>query len=262
MPDPCGDITATILGSGTGVPSLSRSACALLARTGGARILFDCGPGTMRRLLEAGVGILELTHIVLTHFHPDHTAELVPLLFATRNPEAGPGRSAPLTIVAGRGFGAFLSGLRAVYGRSIDIGDGMLAVIEMATERPDRREFGPFALASAPVDHNPESLAFRLTGPGGRSLVYSGDTDFSPALIDLAAGADLLVCECSHPEGLKVRGHLTPGEAGEIASRAGVRKLVLTHFYPACEGADLAVECRRTWSGPLALAADLAVYRL
>jgi ribonuclease BN (tRNA processing enzyme) len=255
-------ITATILGSGTGVPSLSRSACALLAETAGARVLFDCGPGTMRRLLEAGCGIFDLTHIFLSHFHPDHTAELVPLLFATRNPAAGPGRRAPLTLVAGRGFAGFFARLKAAYGDWIDIGPGMLAVIELETGGPAHRDFPDFAIDSAPVDHSPESLAFRLTARGGRSLVYSGDTDFTAGLAALARRADLFVCECATPEGHKVRGHLTPGEAGELASRAEVGTLVLTHFYPVCENADIAAECRRTWSGPLALATDLAVFRL
>jgi len=74
----------TILGSGTCVPSLTRSACAVLLETSGSRLLFDLGPGTMRRLLEAGVTIEEIDWIVLSHFHPDHSAELAPYLFASR----------------------------------------------------------------------------------------------------------------------------------------------------------------------------------
>jgi ribonuclease BN (tRNA processing enzyme) len=73
----------------------------------------------------------------------------------------------------------------------------------------------------------------------------------------LAKGADLLICESAQPDSLQVKGHLTPSLAGETATRAGVRKLVLTHFYPDCEGVDLAQECRQTYSGPLILAEDL-----
>jgi ribonuclease BN (tRNA processing enzyme) len=107
------------------------------------------------------------------------------------------------------------------------------------------------------VEHSPQSIAFRITGPGGRRLVYSGDTDYSESLVDLARGADLLICESSFPEEHKVRGHLTPAMAGDIAARAAVRRLMLTHFYPACDRADIEGECRRTYRGPLVLARDL-----
>ena len=93
----------TILGSGTCVPSLKRSSCAILVACGSSRILVDCGPGTMRRLLEAGTEISEISHILLSHFHPDHSGELVPFLFSSKYP-GKKCRSEPLTIVAGKGF--------------------------------------------------------------------------------------------------------------------------------------------------------------
>jgi len=110
---------------------------------------------------------------------------------------------------------------------------------------------------SLPVDHNPESIAYRITSSGGISMVYSGDTDFSENLVTLSKDADLLICESALPDELKVKGHLTPSLAGEIAERANVRKLVLTHFYPECDQVDIEKECRKTYSGPLLLAEDL-----
>ena len=67
----------TLLGSGTCVPSLSRSSCSILLETRGNRILFDAGAGTIRRLLEAGTTIFDISYIFLSHFHPDHSAEIV-----------------------------------------------------------------------------------------------------------------------------------------------------------------------------------------
>ena len=125
------------------------------------------------------------------------------------------------------------------------------------TSRYDQRDFGGFHLQSAPVAHNPESLAYRVTGSDGRSVVYSGDTDYSENLIGLAENADVLVCESAFPDERKVDGHLTPSLAGEIATRAGVRKLVLTHFYPECDAVDIEAQCRKTYAGPLFLATDL-----
>ena len=78
----------TILGSGTCVPSLKRSACSVLLKIKDSLILLDSGPGTMRRILEAGVEIFDITYIFFSHFHPDHTGELVSFLFASKYPES------------------------------------------------------------------------------------------------------------------------------------------------------------------------------
>lgn len=256
MADHAPNLRVTILGSGTCVPSLTRSACSVLLESRGEKWLFDCGPGTLRRLLEAGTTIFEISQLFLSHLHPDHTADLVPLLFATKYPD-GDRRTFPLTVTAGRGFGDFFNRLKAAYGGWIEIGEGMLRIIEMSTDGLDRREMGGLRLETAPMNHSPQSIAFRVTGPAGRSMVYSGDTDFSEPLIEFAAGADLLICESAFPEAHRVAGHLTPALAGEIAARARVGRLVLTHFYPICDRVDIEAECRRTYSGPLTLAQDL-----
>jgi len=250
------DITVTILGSGTCVPSLKRSACSVLIETGESKLLMDSGAGTMRRLLEAGTTIFELSHIFYSHFHPDHTAELVPLLFATKYPDSHR-RKTPLTIGAGAGFAKFFKGLKDVYGSWIELAPGMLHIMELDSAGPDSIRYDDFGVKSLPVEHNPESRAFRITGSRRKSVVYSGDTDYSDNLVALAQDADLLICESAMPDALKVAGHLTPSVAGEIASRANVGQLVLTHLYPECDQTDIAKECRRTYSGPLVLAEDL-----
>jgi ribonuclease BN (tRNA processing enzyme) len=210
----------------------------------------------MRRLLEAKTTIFDLDYILYSHFHPDHSAELVPLIFATKYPD-GNRRQVPLTIIGGRGLTDFFAGLKAVYGKWIELSDGLLKFIELDNKSKDSRNFDNFAIESAPVEHNPESIAYRITSADDNSVVYSGDTDFSENLIELAKDADLLICESALPDSMQVKGHLTPSMAGEIASRAGVKKLVLTHFYPYCEDVDITQECRKTYLGPLLLAEDL-----
>ena len=74
------DMIVTILGSGTCVPSLERSSCSVMMEVSGAKLLFDSGPGTMRRLLRTKTTIFDIDYIFYSHFHPDHTAELVPFL--------------------------------------------------------------------------------------------------------------------------------------------------------------------------------------
>jgi len=255
MPNP-DKLSVTILGSGTCVPSLKRSSCSVLMRTGDNILLFDSGVGTMKRLLEAGVVIFDVSFIFYSHFHPDHTSELVPFLFSNKYPD-GSRRKKPLTLVAGNGFLKFYENLKLVYGHWIELDSDFLNMIELDNTHHDMRRFDDFRVETLPVEHNPESIAYRITGPGGASVVYSGDTDFSDNLVMLSKDADLLICESALPDELKVKGHLTPSLAGEIAKRANVRKLVLTHFYPECDLVDVKKECRKTYSGPLVLAEDL-----
>lgn len=250
------EMSVTILGSGTCVPSLKRSSCSILMNIRDKFLLFDSGAGTMRKLLENRVEIYDVSFIFYSHFHPDHTAELVPFLFANKYPD-GSRRKIPLTMMAGRGFAKFYENLKNVYGHWIELAPGLLTIVELDNTGHDMREFDDFKVESLPVEHNPESIAFRITSSAGISMVYSGDTDFSENLVTLSKDADLLICESAFPDELKVKGHLTPSLAGEIADRANVRKLVLTHFYPECDQVDIEKECRKTYSGPLLLAEDL-----
>ncbi|MBW2642933.1 MAG: MBL fold metallo-hydrolase [Deltaproteobacteria bacterium] len=250
------EISVTILGSGTCVPSLRRSSCSILTKIRDNFLVFDSGAGTMHKLLENGIEIFEVSFVFYSHFHPDHTGELVPFLFANKYPD-GSRRKIPLTLMAGRGFAKFYDNLKNVYGHWIELAPGLLNIVEFDNTGYDIREFDDFKVESLPVEHNPESIAFRITSSGGTSMVYSGDTDFSENLVTLSKDADLLICESALPDELKVKGHLTPSLAGEIADRANVRKLVLTHFYPECDQVDIEKQCRKTYSGPLLLAEDL-----
>lgn len=242
-----------VLGSGTAIPHPRRGSAGNLVRTSGLTLLVDAGTGTLQKLAVLGVSLAGLDAVALTHFHLDHTAELAPLLFALRNP--GIGRTRALTLLGAPGVREFHRRLHRLYGTWIEPG-GYPLRIEEISRRP--ASLGPLVLSAFPVAHAPESVAFRIEDAGtGKILAISGDTDVCEGLVDAARGADVAVFECSFPEGRKVEGHLTPGEAGRIASRAAVRRLVLTHFYPECEGEDLVGPCRRTFSGEILLAEDL-----
>lgn len=249
-------MTVTILGSGTCVPSLDRSSCSVCVKTEKSLLLFDVGPGTMRRLLESGNTVFDISHLFLSHLHPDHTGEIVSLLFANKYGN-GFRRRQPLTIVAARGFSTFYNRLKTAYGQWIELSPGLLNVVELDDKAYDACTFLDFKVESHAMNHIDGSLAYRVTGTGGKSIVYSGDTDVCDNLVALSRDADLLICESAHPDDLKAKGHLTPSLAGEMARRANVRKLVLTHFYPECDHVDIAGQCRKTYDGPLILARDL-----
>lgn len=224
-------------------------------------MLFDAGPGTMHRLLGTGTDIFDISFIFISHFHPDHTGELASFLFATKYPDQSR-RKDLLTVVSGKGFIKFYNNLKTAYKQWIELAPGLFKIIELDNKGYDFRRFNDFTVESYPVEHNCESIGYKITDSRQKTIVYSGDTDYSDNLVVLAKDADLFICESALPDSLKVPGHLTPSLAGEIAKRANVRKLVLTHFYPECDAVDVEKECRKTYSGPLALAEDLMSFTL
>lgn len=240
-----------ILGSGTAIPSPKRGSPGLLVKAADYFLLFDGGSGTLRTLAKAGISFAELDRVFYTHLHPDHTGDLVPLLFALRSPDYQ--RSKPLFIAGPKGFKAFFEKLQTAYGHWIDPMDYDLVLQELQEETV--RGEG-FQVIPAPVQHIKHSLAYRVEAEG-RSLVFSGDTAYCEGIIELAKGADLLVLECSFPDERANPHHLTPSQAGEIAALAGCRRLVLTHFYPICDRCDILAQCRKTYNGEVTLAEDL-----
>ena len=159
--------------------------------------------------------------------------------------------------VAPKGFNQFLTLLKRPYGNWLDLPDGLMKIEELHTGREDKKEFDNFTILSAPVDHTPHSLGFRIEDSSGKVIVYSGDTGYCKEIVDLSRGADLLILESSFPGGEEIKGHLTPSHAGDIATRSGVKRLLLTHFYPECLKTDIETQCRKTYQGELILATDL-----
>lgn len=240
----------TILGSGTAVPVGDRFPAGYLLAIGERRVLVDCGPGVLRRLAQAGTTLRALDALLLTHYHTDHCADLAALLFALRSPHfAGRG---PLHV-----FGA--PGL-------VRLVDALTAAWPWLSSRPYRlvlREITPgaFALGDAtvqaiPIRHTAQSLGYRITH-ASRAIAFSGDADECDELVDLARDVDVFVCEAATPDGQKLDGHLTPGLAGGHAERAGAKRLVLTHFYPECDGHDLRAQAASRFGGDIVLAEDL-----
>ncbi|MGZ3536202.1 MAG: MBL fold metallo-hydrolase, partial [Thermodesulfobacteriota bacterium] len=112
-------------------------------------------------------------------------------------------------------------------------------------------------ILSKPMAHISESVGYRIEFKDGKSITVSGDTDYCQNIIDLAQGVNVLVLECSFPDGKKVEGHLTPALAGRIASESRCRKLILYHLYPICDQYDILMQCRKVYQGEVLLAEDL-----
>lgn len=248
-------VEITVLGSGTVTPSLERNASGLLVRAAGLRMLVDIGPGIMRRLCEAQIDAKLIDAIFITHFHPDHVSDLVPFLFAS-NYEYGEIRSAPFHVVGPVGLEQFYHGLVQVYGHWIVPTGDRLILNELSAQAKDSLQVGDVKVSSIPAAHSFPSLHYRFDAEEV-SVTISGDTDFSEALIELAQATDVLICEASLPDGLKQPGHLIPSEVGRIAQQAKAKRLILTHFYPPCEHADMVGQAAATFHGDVAMAQDL-----
>jgi ribonuclease BN (tRNA processing enzyme) len=156
-----------------------------------------------------------------------------------------------------------LASLRELHGHWLDAATYTLTLVTLggndgAGEGADGSSvsFGTWSVRAFPVKHIESSLSYRITDDRGKVLAFSGDSDVCDSLVEMARGADVLLIEASSPDGQKAEGHLTPSEAGEIARRAGVGRVVLTHFYPACDQADMLGQLRRTYSGEAVLAED------
>jgi ribonuclease Z len=233
------DLDVVFLGTSGSAPTARRAPSALLVRRGGERLLFDCGEGTQRQLLQSAVGLVDLQEIFLTHFHADHYLGLPGMLktFALR------GRDVPLTVYGPPGLRQLYDALRLVFGKltypvelvEVRAGDalerdgykllvypvehGTTAVGYALNELPRPGRFDAEAADALGVPPGPERGALQrgdsvtlddgrviapadLLGPprAGRAIVYPGDTAPSEIVQALAEGADLLIHEATFAE--------------------------------------------------------------
>ncbi len=219
----------TILGSGTCIPNTKRGSSGYLIQTSNSKILLDCGSGTTWKLEEIGVNYLEIDHIFFSHIHPDHTGDLVPFLFGTKYNHYQK-RERPLNLWGGKGFIKLFGALKKAYSNWIVPKD--LCVDEI---KGGSQTYEDFKILTTKVPHIESSLAYRIESEG-KSIVYSGDTDYSESLINLAAKCDLLIIECAlADDDHKIKGHLTPTEVIKTINAANPKKAVITHLYPECD---------------------------
>ena len=242
-----------IIGSGTGVPSLKRASPALMVvMATKEHLLFDTGPGTLRQMQHLGYDYRTPDYIFYTHFHVDHIADLAAFLFAAKYPSSP--RRKPLVLVGPEGFKDFYRRLLDLYGDQL-LSDLYELKIREIKEMPIIKR--NWKITARHLPHTESSLGYRLEDEEGKVVVYSGDTDYAPELIELAKEADLLILESSFPDEIKVGGHLTPRLAGRAAREANCKRLLLTHFYPECDRVDILSQCCQEYDGEIILALDM-----
>ncbi len=241
-----------VIGSGTGIPSLRRSSPALFLFSGTSKVLIDSGPGALRKMLEIGLTYQDMDLILYTHIHPDHVADLVPILFACKYSDLP--RKKELVCIGGRGFKNFFNQTKKIYGHWIEPSTYSFHIKEIAKGPIPFRDLKIYA---KPMSHLQGSVGFRIEMKNGKTIAFSGDTDYCQNIVELAFKVNLLILECSFPDSKKVEGHLTPSLAGRIANESQCQKLILTHFYPPCDQVDLLHQCQKVFKGEIVLAEDL-----
>lgn len=214
-----------LLGTGTGVPDPDRDFTHLVWDGPGGPLLVDAGGSTYQRLLKAGIEPVNLSAILLTHSHPDHINGLPALLFsmylAGRREKPIPIYGLEPTLELTQRFVEALG--MEIYAtpvewKTIAAGD-TLPLAE------------GWILRTAPTLHSRPCIALRWEETAtGRAICYSCDTAPCPEVEELARGAQILIHEATTPGPFP--SHTSPLQAGEVAARAGINRLILVHYSP------------------------------
>ncbi len=216
----------TVLGCGPAAPQPDTPASGLLLDSANATVLLDCGSGVAGRL-RAIRDPRSLTAVVISHMHADHSLDLGILRYSF----AWPGVEDKLPVFLPPGGLAKLDMLATVISERPRFFHDAFAVSEYD---PDAvLQIADLSFAFTRSRHYVPSWAMEITDQGGTRLVYSSDTGPNPRLDEIAAGADLLVCEATLQDASEddlERGHMTPEEAIEMGRRARAGLTVLTHF--------------------------------
>lgn len=215
-------------------------------------ILVDCASNPILRLRKAGIHYDEVSDLVITHFHADHVSGLPNLLMDMWIL----GRKKEFRIYGSEPTISRVKKMMALF--EWDTWQKMYPVsfhIIPAKELNLVVENSNFRILSSPMDHLIPTLGLRIENiKTGHITAYSCDTNPDPRTVRLAADADILIHEATGP----YEGHSTPGQAGEIASRAGVNKLYLIHYsiYGDKTAQSITLEAKKTFPGEVILAED------
>jgi len=244
------DFKITTIGWWGAYPSAGDATSGYLLQSNDRNILVDCGSGVLSRL-QNHIELQNLDAVVLSHYHWDHTADIGCLQYAARILMDLDQRKKPLEI----------------YGHAEDDNFSGLSYLQYsrgcAIDPRTVLELGTFGFTFSRNIHPDPCYSIRVEH-ADRCMVYIADTAWTDDLVRFAKNADLLLCESSlYDEYLgMIPGHLTAGEAGEIATRAGVQHLVLTHLPHFGNHKRLLEQAGRKFAGKIELASTGKMWQL
>src|SRR5262245_6123433 len=196
------DLRVMLLGTGTPILNVDRFGMGTLVEAGGQRLLFDAGRGVAIRLHQAKVPLRSIDSVFITHLHSDHIAGL-PDLYATSAQGSGGRRTLPLNIRGPVGVDNVARGIELMFTDNNrirvagqEISAGSLNILAQVNPPDGGTVYakGGVKVTAFLVDHGHVKPAYGYRiDYGGRAVVLSGDTTYSPNLIDYAKGVDLLI---------------------------------------------------------------------
>ena len=264
-----------LLGSGVPTPNPKRMGDCVAVVTRGQPLLFDCGRGAVTQLVSAGIDPAQVEQVFLTHHHLDHTIGLPDLLFGSWIV----GRNTAVNVYGPPGTSHFVRSIFEVFKLDFEARSckrkSRLEAIPKEIDEGLVWEVPGFRVSAVRVKHIANSFAYRIDTED-RSIVFSGDTQPCPALVEFAKGADVLIHEVffspEHEEQGAPYGrhagfvthdwanhlhHTKPHEVGKIATEAGVKKLVLSHLWSNRDGDKLKEIVAKDFSGEIVVGEDL-----
>lgn len=228
----------TVLGGAGGWPPAGGACSGYLIEHDGFRLFVDPGYATLPRLLEI-VPVDAIDAVLVSHGHPDHVADLNPLLRARSMRDDPP---SPLVVYSPP------DALRRVL--ALDQVEALARACDVRVfEAGESIRIGPFGIESRPLPHFVPNVGLRISA-GGRSVTYTGDAGPSDDLVELAVATDLLLAEATYVEWVPASsaGMLNSAlEVGRQASQAGVERLVLTHLWPGTDPQAASSAARRSF---------------
>lgn len=233
----------TVLGAGPAYSDRAGSVgSAYLLSSGGRALLLDLGHGAFASLARR-CEPSSLLAVVVSHLHPDHFVDLVPLRHYLRY-EFEPGRR--VRVIAPEGIAGRLDGLHDEPGFAAQALD-----VEALSE--GTWTIGPFELEARRVTHSEESYGFRVSTGVGHGLVYSGDCGVADDLLALIRPGDTLLSEVAFGPGPVPPGaqHLDGPAVAWVARRAGVASLLLMHLQMGYDPAETIASIRPAYDGPV-----------
>jgi ribonuclease BN (tRNA processing enzyme) len=245
----------TVVGSAGSFPAVDSPCSSYLVEADGYRLLMDLGNGALGAL-QKHAGLYDIDAVLLSHLHADHCVDMCAYYVARNYRVEGCPDPVPV-------YGPHGTPERLARAYDMDEHPGMKEVFDFRTLEDGVFDLGPLRVTAARVAHPVEAFGFRVEH-AGRVLTYSGDTGPCPALAELARDADLFLCEASFTDGKEDIPdlHLNGREAGEIAARAGARRLVLTHIPPWTDPERNRADAERAYAAPVGLARPDTAYEI
>lgn len=253
----------TVLGCSGSTPGPNSPASGYLLEAEGFRMVVDLGNGTLAAL-QTLLDPFAVDALLLSHLHPDHCADFSALTVMRRYHPDAPydARSRRLPVYAPSEAPQRLVGAYAPC-EDERTGEDLTDVHEFHALDGGDFTVGPFDVRAYPLAHPCQAYGFRIAHSGA-TLAYTGDTGTCPGLDRLAVDATALLSEASwtHAAGRPKDLHLSGREAGEVAARAGVGRLLLTHVPPWTDAEQVRAEASAAYGGDTRLVVQGARYRI